>query len=60
MRTRESTTTLRGCERLCVSWAGPRGVGFVDLSVEIYSEIVRMLGTHSIACSNGKDRRQSE
>ncbi len=31
MRTRESTTTLRVCESLCVSWAAPRGVGFVDL-----------------------------
>jgi hypothetical protein len=30
MRTRESTTTM-GCESCCDSWAGPRGVGFVDL-----------------------------
>ncbi len=30
MGTRESTTTM-GCESCCVSWAGPRGVGFVDL-----------------------------
>jgi len=30
MKTRESTTTM-GCESCCDSWAGPRGVGFVDL-----------------------------
>jgi hypothetical protein len=54
MRTRESTATLWvACESFCVSWAGPRGVGFVDL-------ILRMQGyvfdSVSLPVSGGESR----